>query len=101
VNSEQLQGRWNQIKGAVKERWGRLTDNDLEIIAGREEQLIGMIQLRHGVGREEAQKQYDAWEPTDQHETEMQEQEKRAALLETDSGEQRETEMQEQEKHVA
>jgi uncharacterized protein YjbJ (UPF0337 family) len=79
VNSQQLQGRWNQIKGAVKERWGKLTDNDLEIIAGREEQLIGMVQLRHGVVREEAQRQYDAWELTGQQETEMQEQEKHAA----------------------
>jgi hypothetical protein len=51
--------------------------------------------------REEAQRQYDAWELTGQQETEMQEQEKRATLLETDTSEQRETEMQEQEKHAA
>lgn len=61
MNSDQLQGKWTQLKGAVKEKWGKLTDDDLDMIAGREEQLMGRIQERYGITKEEASKQIKDW----------------------------------------
>jgi len=61
MNSDQLQGKWKQLKGSLKERWGKLTDQDLETIAGKHEKLVGAIQERYGVAKEEAQKQVDDW----------------------------------------
>lgn len=54
MNQDRIQGRWKQIKGKVKEQWGRLTDDDLDVIAGRRDQLLGRIQERHGLARDEA-----------------------------------------------
>ena len=61
MNSDQLKGKWKQVKGSVKERWGKLTDDDLNVIDGQSEQLIGKIQERYGIVREAAQKQVDEW----------------------------------------
>ena len=61
MNSDTLKGKWKELKGATKEHWGRLTDNDLEIINGQYEQLIGKVQQRYGIARQEAQKQIDEW----------------------------------------
>jgi uncharacterized protein YjbJ (UPF0337 family) len=61
MNSDQLKGKWKQVKGSVKERWGKLTDDDLDVIDGQSEQLIGKIQERYGILREAAQKQVDEW----------------------------------------
>ena len=55
MNSDQLQGKWKQYKGKVKERWGQLTD--LDTIDGRAQQLVGKIQERYGIQREAAEKQ--------------------------------------------
>lgn len=57
MNQDRIQGRWKQIKGKIRERWGRLTDDDLDVIAGRRDQLLGRIQQRHGLAREETQGQ--------------------------------------------
>jgi uncharacterized protein YjbJ (UPF0337 family) len=57
-----MKGNWNQIKGKVKEQWGKLTDDDLDVIAGRRDQLYGRIQERHGVARDEAEKQVKDFE---------------------------------------
>lgn len=57
MNNDRIQGRWKQIKGKVKEQWGQLTDDDLDVIAGRRDQLLGRIQRRHGVAQEEARRQ--------------------------------------------
>jgi len=59
MNSDQLEGKWKQMKGTVKERWGKLTDDDLTVIAGKKDILVGRLQERYGVTREEAQKQAD------------------------------------------
>ena len=67
MNSEQLQGRWKQIKGSVKERWGRLTDDDIDVVAGKRDQLIGRIQERYSIAREDAQKQVDDWKLVDEY----------------------------------
>ena len=61
MNSDQIKGKWKQLKGSVRERWGKLTDDDLDVIDGQSDQLIGKIQERYGVAREVAQKQVDEW----------------------------------------
>ena len=61
MNSDQMQGKWKQMKGSVKERWGKLTDDDLDVINGQHDQLIGKIQERYGIAKEAAQKQVDEW----------------------------------------
>ncbi len=65
MNSDQLQGKWKQIKGSLKERWGKLTDQDLDVIAGKRDQLIGTIQERYGIAKAEAQKQVEDWNLAD------------------------------------
>jgi uncharacterized protein YjbJ (UPF0337 family) len=57
-----FKGSWNQTKGAVKEQWGKLTDDDLLEIEGRRDQLVGKIQTRYGITREEAEAQVGTWE---------------------------------------
>ena len=68
MNKDQLEGNWTQFKGKVKEQWGKLTDDDLDVIAGKRDQLLGKIQERHGLSQEEAEVQVTAWKdrnPTD------------------------------------
>ena len=62
MNQDRIQGRWKQLKGKVKEQWGRLTDDDLDVIAGRRDQLLGRIQQRHGLAKDEADRQVSDWE---------------------------------------
>jgi uncharacterized protein YjbJ (UPF0337 family) len=57
MNRDRVHGQWKQVKGRIKEQWGRLTDDDLDVIAGKRDQLLGRIQSRHGVAKEEAQRQ--------------------------------------------
>ncbi len=57
MNKDQLQGNWKQIRGKVKEQWGKLTDDDLDRLEGQTDQLVGKIQERYGIGREEAERQ--------------------------------------------
>ena len=64
MNWEQAKGRWNQTKGAVKKQWGKLTDDDLAVIAGQRDQLVGKIQERYGIAKAEADKQVKTWEST-------------------------------------
>jgi Uncharacterized protein conserved in bacteria len=61
MNWDQVEGKWKQLKGSVKQRWGKFTDDDLDVIAGRRETLIGKLQERYGMAREEAQKNADIW----------------------------------------
>lgn len=61
MNEDTLKGQWTQLKGKVREQWGRLTDDDLAEIHGRGEQLVGRIQERYGIAREDAQRQFDSW----------------------------------------
>ncbi len=49
----EIRGNWNNVKGKLKEKWGSLTDDDLTLVEGKEEQLIGKIQSRTGKSREE------------------------------------------------
>ena len=61
MNEDTLKGQWTQVKGVVREKWGKLTDDDVDQIQGRTEQLVGKIQERYGVARDEAKRQVDAW----------------------------------------
>ena len=59
MNWDQVAGKWKQYKGQTKEKWGKLTDDDLDVINGKRQQLVGRIQERYGIAREEAEKQAD------------------------------------------
>jgi uncharacterized protein YjbJ (UPF0337 family) len=74
MNSDQFKGKWKQLKGSVKERWGKLTDDDLDVIDGQQEQLVGIIQERYGIAREAAEKQVNEWNDAAVREGELDEQ---------------------------
>jgi uncharacterized protein YjbJ (UPF0337 family) len=61
VNWDQIEGNWKKLKGLAKETWGNLTDDQLESIAGKREQLIGRLQEQYGMARAEAEKEADRW----------------------------------------
>jgi uncharacterized protein YjbJ (UPF0337 family) len=61
MNEDTFRGQWMQLKGKIREQWGKLTDDDLDQIQGRSEQLIGRLQSRYAIARDEAQRQVDAW----------------------------------------
>jgi uncharacterized protein YjbJ (UPF0337 family) len=63
MNWDSVEGKWKQFKGTVKQKWGKLTDDDLDVIAGKQDQLVGKIQERYGITKEEAKKQIDDWNP--------------------------------------
>jgi uncharacterized protein YjbJ (UPF0337 family) len=53
--------KWKQIRGKVRERWGKLTNDDLEEIAGRRDRLAGKLQERYGLAKQEINRQIDEW----------------------------------------
>ena len=59
---EKMKGSWQQTKGAVKEQWGKLTDDDLMQVEGRREILVGKIQTRYGISHDQAEAQVAGWE---------------------------------------
>lgn len=59
MNWDQVEGKWKQYKGRVKEKWGKLTDDDLDVIDGRRQQLVGKLQERYGTAKDVAEKQAD------------------------------------------
>src|SRR5260370_36689338 len=59
MNWDQVEGKWKQMKGSVKKQWGKLTDDDLEYIAGSKDQFVGRLQERYGITKEAAQRQAD------------------------------------------
>jgi uncharacterized protein YjbJ (UPF0337 family) len=61
MNWDQIEGQWKRFTGSARERWGKLTGNDCQAIAGKKDQLVGRIQARYGVAAEEAEKQADEW----------------------------------------
>jgi uncharacterized protein YjbJ (UPF0337 family) len=61
MNWDRIEGNWKQMIGHAREKWGKLTDSDFEAVAGRRDQLVGRIQERYGIAREEARKQVDQW----------------------------------------
>jgi len=59
MNRDRIEGNWKQVKGKAKQRWGKLTDDELDRVEGRTEELAGRIQEHYGVSRDEAEKQID------------------------------------------
>ena len=57
MNKDEASGKWQQVKGKLKQQWGKLTDDDLTILEGRQDQLAGKIQERYGIAKEEAERQ--------------------------------------------
>lgn len=61
MNSDQFEGKWKQLKGGVKQRWGKLTDDDVTALSGKKDELVGKLQERYGITREQALKEADDW----------------------------------------
>ena len=61
MNKDSLKGKWKQLKGDIKSKWGKLTDDDIKEIEGNQEKLVGKIQDRYGKNKEEAKKEYNDW----------------------------------------
>jgi uncharacterized protein YjbJ (UPF0337 family) len=61
MNWDRVSGNWKQLKGKVKEKWGDLTDDDLDKVQGKREQLVGKIQQRYGIAKDEAERRVDQW----------------------------------------
>lgn len=59
MNWDQIKGNWTQVKGQAQQQWGKLTNDDLDIIEGKREELVGRLQERYGIAKEEAEKQVD------------------------------------------
>ena len=62
MNWDQIEGNWMQLKGNVKQQWGKLTDDQLVVIAGKRDNLAGKIQEVYGISKEEVEKQLIQWQ---------------------------------------
>jgi uncharacterized protein YjbJ (UPF0337 family) len=58
MNDDVFEGKWKQMKGSVREWWGKLTDDDIDRIAGKKDKLLGVLQERYGWTREKAEEEY-------------------------------------------
>ena len=65
MNWDRIEGNWKQVKGRAKEQWGKLTDDQLDVIAGKRDQLLGKIQEAYGIGKDEAERQVRQFEERD------------------------------------
>jgi uncharacterized protein YjbJ (UPF0337 family) len=61
VNWDQIEGKWDQFKGNIKEKWGKLTDDDLTQIRGKRDVLVGRLKERYGYEKDQAEREIDAW----------------------------------------
>ena len=59
MNWDRIEGNWKQLKGKAKVQWGKLTDDQLDVVAGKRDQLVGRVQEQYGLGKDEAEKQVD------------------------------------------
>ena len=62
MNWDQIKGNWKQFTGQAKQQWGKLTDDDLTVVAGKRDELVGKVQERYGIAKEEAEKQVKEFE---------------------------------------
>jgi uncharacterized protein YjbJ (UPF0337 family) len=62
MNWDRVEGNWKTLKGQVKQQWGKLTDDDLDVIDGKREELLGRIQNAYGMSRDDADRQIREWE---------------------------------------
>jgi uncharacterized protein YjbJ (UPF0337 family) len=61
MNWEQIEGKWDQLKGKARIQWGKLTDDDMAQVGGRKDVLVGKLKERYGIEKEEAEQQVDDW----------------------------------------
>jgi uncharacterized protein YjbJ (UPF0337 family) len=66
MNWDRIKGNWREWKGKAKQEWGKLTDDDLDVVDGKREELAGKIQNRYGIAKEEAERQLDEWQSRQQ-----------------------------------
>jgi uncharacterized protein YjbJ (UPF0337 family) len=64
MNWDQVEGKWKQFKGVARQKWGKLTDDDIDVIGGKQQELGGKLQERYGYTKEEAQRNIDEWTQT-------------------------------------
>jgi uncharacterized protein YjbJ (UPF0337 family) len=62
MNWDRIEGNWRQLKGKAIQQWGKLTDDQFDLIAGKREQLVGQVQEAYGISKDEADKQVKDWE---------------------------------------
>lgn len=61
MNRDRIEGNWKEIKGKIKQEWGKLSDDELDVAAGRREELEGLLQNRYGYAKDKAKTEIDAW----------------------------------------
>lgn len=61
MNQDQIEGKWTELKGKARQKWGELTDDELDEVQGRSEELAGKIQAKYGKSKEEARREVDEW----------------------------------------
>jgi uncharacterized protein YjbJ (UPF0337 family) len=61
MNWDRVEGNWKQFKGVVQQQWGKLTNDDLDVIEGKRTELVGRLQQRYGVAKDQAENQVDDW----------------------------------------
>jgi len=61
MNWDRIEGNWKQFRGRAQQQWGKLTNDDLNVVEGRRQELVGKVQERYGIARDEAERQVDAW----------------------------------------
>jgi len=64
MNWDQVEGNWKVFRGKAREQWGKLTEDDLDVISGKRDQLIGHLQRAYGIGKEDAENQVGQFERT-------------------------------------
>ena len=61
MNWDRIEGNWKQFSGKAQQQWGKLTNGDLDVVEGRRVELVGRLQERYGIAKDEAEKQVDTW----------------------------------------
>ena len=61
MNWDRVEGNWKEFKGKVRQKWGKLTDNDLEVVKGKRTELAGRLQQRYGYQKDQAEREIDTW----------------------------------------
>ncbi|MCC6947665.1 MAG: CsbD family protein [Bradyrhizobiaceae bacterium] len=61
MNWDRIEGNWKQFKGKAQQQWGNLTNDDLDVVQGKREELAGRLQTRYGIAKDEAERQIDDW----------------------------------------
>jgi len=61
MNWQQVEGKWDNFKGKVREKWGKLTDDDIDVIAGKRDQLLGRLKERYGYEKDQAEKELNSF----------------------------------------